>query len=139
MDALAGGRSRKAQLLSQKFGQLVILPNTQEDIHLGDLLFQFLPVSLNQAACGHQHPADACLLVLRHFQNTVDAFFFGRVNKTAGIDDEHLRLGGIFRKSVACRSQKPQHTLRIHLILGAAKTDNTDLHTVLSLRGHPLL
>ena len=118
-----------AQLLGQEPRQLLILPDSQQDVDLRQLFRQLLPIPLREAARGHQHPTAAPLLVLGHLQDGVDALLLGRVDEAAGVHDQHLRLLGVGGELIAGPPQQAQHPLRVHLVLGTAKADDAYVHT----------
>ena len=68
-----------------------------DGIDLGHVFPDIAAVALDQAA-GHDQPLrPADFLVLRHLQNRVDGFLLGRIDETAGVDDQDIRLIGMRR------------------------------------------
>ena len=57
----------------------------------------------------------------------VDGFALGRVDETAGIDDHHVSAHNVSLDGVAGFLDTVHHPLAVHLILGAAKRNKTDI------------
>lgn len=59
-------------------------------------------------------------------QDFVNGFFFGRINKSAGIDDDDIRVGMFVNQGMAGLAEKSSHDFRINQIFRTAQTDNID-------------
>ena len=89
-------------------------------IHFRQLLFDLAPVALHHATGHHQTLRPPELLVLRHLQNRVDGFLLCRVNKRAGIDDNHVRFIGTGCQFMPAFGQPAHHHLAIDKVFRAA-------------------
>ena len=94
----------------------------------GISLLQLVAIALGQAAGDDQPLAGAVLLVLRHLEDGVDRLLLGRVDERAGVDDEHVGVGGVLRQLVARLLREPEHHLGVDEILRTAEGNQTDLH-----------
>ncbi len=99
-------------------------------VHLGQLFPDVRPVALHQAARHDQLLRLAGLLVRGHFENRVDRFLLGRVDETAGVDDEHVGLVRVGGELMPARGELAHHDLAIDQVFGASKTDKTDFQGV---------
>ena len=98
-----------------------VIGGAHDAVHLGQLGHDLLTVALAQAA-GHQNPAHQPRFFQRaHLQDVVDGFAFGAVDKTAGVDDHHIRPLGIALQRHARVHTQRHHLLRIHPVLVAAQ------------------
>ena len=110
-----------AERLFQRLGQLLVLAHAKEQIHLGDFLAQRLFIALHQAARGHQQFAFAGFLVFRQRQDGINALLLGRVDETAGVHDQDVRLLLVCGNAVTGVFQYAEHQLGIHGVFAAAK------------------
>ena len=113
-----------------------VLADADDRVHLRDFLFDFLLITLGQAA-GHHHRADGSLLLeLGHFQNVVNGFLFGVFNKAAGVDNDGIRLVHIGDDLKPCLSELCQHHFPIHQVFGTSQRNHSNLmiHPILLYR-----
>ena len=95
-------------------------------VDLGHVLADVAAIALDQAA-GHDQPfgvADA--FVLGHFEDGVDGFLLGRIDKTAGVDDQHIGLIGLRGELMPAGGELAHHDFAVDKILRATETDKTD-------------
>ena len=90
------------------------------------LALDLIAIALDQASRHDQLFCPADLLVLGHFEDGVDRFFFGRIDEAAGVDDEHVGLIGMWRELVPAGHKLPHHDFAVNQILGTAQADKTD-------------
>ena len=100
-------------------------------VHIRYISANLIAVAFDQAARNDQLLCAASVadLVIRHFQDRVDAFLLGRIDERAGVDDDDV---GVLRGWSQLRTgvvQKAHHHLTIHQIFGAAERDKTDART----------
>jgi hypothetical protein len=119
-------------LLSSSFLDLVRPDNS---VHLGHILLDIAPIALNKTARHHETLRVADLLVFGHLQNRVNRFPFGRIDKTAGIDDQNICLIGMGRQFVAMGGEFAHHDFTVDEILGATEADETDFQGEFFLSG----
>ena len=100
----------------------------EQRVDLGNLILQFVPVSLGEAPGDHQPLARAGLLQLRHLEDGVDGFLLGLVDERARVDDEDVGLARIGGERVPGLLGQPQHHLGVDEVLGAAEGDHSDFH-----------
>ena len=93
----------------------------KDRVYLRDLIKDLLLVTLCQASGHDQSLQPALFLILRHLQNGLDTFFFCVMDKTTGIDDDHIRFLLIIHHLISFFCKKPQHHFRIYQIFVAAK------------------
>jgi len=70
-----------------------VIIDTKKDIDFREFFLQGRSISLRQTT-GNDQPG-ASLPFFCHIQNTVDGLLFCILNKTAGIDEDHIRFGHI--------------------------------------------
>ena len=99
----------------------IIAAGSDNGVYLRNFLQNFFLVALCHTAGDNQRLTDAVLLHAGQIQNSLNALFFGRINKAAGIDDNNIRLRLVVRHGKASAGQFSQHMLRIHQIFVASK------------------
>ena len=104
------------------------LTRSENRVDLGNLLAQFVSIALRQAAGHDQSLARTGLLVLRHLEDGVDRFLLRLVDERAGVDDEHVGVGGIPGELMPLFLGEPQHDLGVDEVFGAAEGDHPNLH-----------
>ncbi len=75
------------------------LVGADHGVDFGKLLLDIVAVAFNEATGDDKLARPPGLLVLRHLDDGVDGFLFGRVDEAAGIDDQNVgitRIGGEF-------------------------------------------
>ena len=101
--------------------QFGILVHAQQQVDLRDFLQQVARIPLAEAAGDGQHFAAAGFLVLGHFQNRIDGFLLGRIDKTAGIDQQNIRFLRPVGQEEAPVLQQAQRRFGIHPVLVASE------------------
>ena len=101
---------------------------TYDGISLGDIIEQFLLVTLTETARDNQTAAAPGLLVLGHIEHRRDGLLLGRLDKGTRIDDKDISLCWLVRNLDTMLLQNSQHNFRIDEILGTTKTDKTCFH-----------
>ena len=124
---LAEGLLLPLQGIFDGIGQALVLVHAHQQVNLGDFLQQALFIALGQAARHHQQAAAPRLLVFGHFQNRVDGFLLGGLDKAAGVHHQHVRLGRVAGKFIPLVSQKAQRGFGVHAVLVAAKGNHANL------------
>ena len=71
----------------------------------------------------------------QRFADGIETFLFGAVEKTAGIHDNDIRTGVVWRKLIPFRPQTRDYALAIDKGLRASQRDNADLWWVLGPAG----
>ncbi len=104
------------------------LTRAENRVDLGNLLTQFVAIALRQAAGHDQSLTRAGLLVLRHLEDGVDRLLLRLVDERAGVDDEHVGVGGIAGQLMPLFLGEPEHDLGVNEVLGAAERDHSNLH-----------
>src|ERR1051325_586378 len=74
---------------------VIYLAGADESIHLGQRRFQVVAITFDQTAGHDQSRRFAVGLQARRFENGIDRFLLGRVDETAGVDDEGVGLVGV--------------------------------------------
>ena len=69
-------------------------------------------------------------LCSRHLEDGVDRFLLGLVDERAGVDDEHVGVGGIAGQLMPRLLGEPEHHLGVDEVLGAAEGDHSNLHAM---------
>ena len=97
-----------------------------KDVHLGDALPQRRPKALGEAS-GHDEPARAArLLVAGEVEDRVDRLLLRLVDKGAGVDHQHVGLGGIHHQSMPVAHEQALHHLAVDEVLRAAEREEVD-------------
>ena len=123
-------RAKQAALLEtlsqgavDDLGDFFAAENADDVIDLGNLLEEVLLLAFGQAA-GHDHRPHAPLLLERqHLANDAERFLPGRLDETAGVDNNHVGAVRVGSKCVPVLGQPAEHALRIDQVLGAAQAD----------------
>ena len=74
---------------------LVQFVGADQGIHFRHVRLDIAAVALDEATGHHQALRPPHFLVLGHFQNRIDRFLLGRVNKAAGVYDQDIGLIGM--------------------------------------------
>ena len=92
-----------------------------DGIHFRNIFTDLVAVTFDEAAGNDQFGCPAFSFEASHFENGVDRLLLGRVDKTAGIDDEDFRFLGPRRQACAGMVKQAHHDLGIDEILGTAE------------------
>ena len=111
---------------AQQLGQARIRAYAQQRVYLRHLFAQRRPVALYQTARRHQQAATAVALVPGHFQQRINGLLLGRVDKTAGVHDDDVRVCRPVRYPVARLAQQMQHLFGIHAVFRTAQRNDPD-------------
>ncbi len=111
------------QQIAADAGDLPELSGADDTVEFRQLLEQIALVALGQTTGGNQHPAGTRFFQLGMFQDRVDRFLFGFFDEPAGIDDDDFSLIRVSGQLKTVCGQRPEHDLRIDLILRAAQVD----------------
>ena len=101
---------------------------SEHRIDFRNLRAQLVAIALGQAAGDDQSLAGAGLLVLGHLEDRVDRLLLGFVDERAGVDDEHVGVGGIAGELMPLFLGEPEHHLGVDEVLGAAERDHSNFH-----------
>ena len=104
---------------------------SKDCVDLRNLLSQFVAIPLGQAAGDDQSFAGARLLVLGHLEDGVDRLLLRFVDERAGVDDEHVGVGGIAGELMPLLLGEPEHHLGVDEVLRAAERDHSNLHSLI--------
>jgi hypothetical protein len=87
-------------------------------------LFKQIPlIALCQTTSGDQHSAGTKFFQLGMLQDRINRLLFGFFDEPACIDDDDLSLLGVSGQLKPVCGKRPEHDLRIDLILRAAQVD----------------
>ena len=100
---------------------------SEEGVHLWQLLPELLRVALHETTCHYKPPTGSGLLEPGHLEDRVDRFFPGGLDESAGVDHEDLGGGGIRRDHHPVLSEGAHHDLGVHQVLGATQGDEAHL------------
>ena len=84
---------------------------TYDGIHFLNFRLDFFLITLCQTSCHNQCFQPAALFQLCHLKNRVNALLLGIIDKTAGIDDNSIRMCLIIGKTISLFSQHAEHDL----------------------------
>ncbi len=107
--------------------QMVQLGESEHEIDFGNLLLQFLLVPLDETADRHDR-LDASLFQLRGAEDGVDRLLLGRVDETAGIDQNHVGSRQIGCHDGAVPDQLAHEPFRVDRRFVAAEGGDAKLH-----------
>ena len=95
-------------------------------IDFRNILANLVAISLYQASGNNKSSRAASLLVSRHFQDRVYRLLFRRIDKRAGINDQHICGAWIVGHLRACLGKKAHHDFAVYQIFRTAETDEAD-------------
>ena len=101
-----------------------IVADANDGICLGEQFRRFFLIAFCQAAGQNDLFQGAVLFQGTQFQNGFDRFFFGGLDKSAGVYDCNVSFTGLCHKLIAVGTQLCQHTLRIDQILGTSQRNH---------------
>ncbi len=82
------------------------------------------PIALDEAPDNHDFLFGMLPFDIDQLQNFLNRLFYRRLNKTAGIDQQHLGCKRVFPEQPSLFLQGAEHYLGINKIFGAAETDH---------------
>ncbi len=107
-------------------GYLLAPEDADDLIDLGHFIEQLGLFPFRQAA-GHDDAADLALLFeAQHFADDGQRLLPGRLDKAAGVDDDHVGPLGLGDERVAGLGQGAQHSLGVNEVLGTAEADESE-------------
>ena len=105
---------------------LRVLGHADDGIDLGDLLGEFLRVTLAETA-GDDHALGRIIFLETHqVEDGVDRFLLGTLDESAGIDHQNVRGLRLLGNHKALSPEPPEDHLGIDQVLGTAQTDHVD-------------
>ena len=110
------------------------LAGAYDGVDFGDVGADFVAVALDQAA-GYDDAggfAAVLALVLDHFEDGVDGFLFGGIDKGTGVDDDDVGFVGAGDEVGAVVVEETHHDFGVDEVFGAAEGDETDFGAGLS-------
>ena len=102
-------------------GDLLIAAGAQKAVRLGQLLLDLLLIPLGHTARDQDFFQPARLLQLRHMQDDADGLLAGGGKETAGVDDCHVRPGGVLLEDVPGGPAQLHHLFTVDHVFGAAQ------------------
>ena len=96
-------------------------------VDLRDFLHDLLFVTFRQAAGNDHFEIGILLFILAGHENVLDGFGLGRLNKAAGVDDNHICFGRVSNRPCAHPSKSMAEHICVHLVFGAAQRNNGNL------------
>ena len=97
-------------------------------VDLGHFLKNALAVALGKATGDDYTAQSVVLFEPSNIENGIDRLTLGTFDKSAGVDDNYIRLRFVGGDLISCLEQLVEHDLRIKLILRAAERNKSDLH-----------
>ena len=125
-----GAKIRDLLVLQQRFNgryDFRVAAGSQNAVHFGHLLHDFVLVPLGQAAGDQNLAHQALLFQLGGLQNVVDGLGLGGVNKPAGVDHHHVAAHNVLLDGVSGFLHPVHHPLAVHLIFRAAKGNKSNI------------
>ena len=111
-----GRYSLSVQRLLDRLCNLGVAADAQHNVCLRDFTDQLVAVTLCQTAGHHQHLDLSLIFQLRKFKDGFDGFSFGVLDKTTGIDDDHIALLCVRADFISVVDHQCQQDLGVHLI-----------------------
>ena len=96
-----------------------------DGIHVRNVLLNIGAIAFDKATRDNQALGAAGFLVLGHFEDGVDGFLLGRIDKAAGIDHDNVGIRRMRRKLMAAGGELAHHDLSIDEVFGASETYET--------------
>lgn len=107
-------------------GDVRVVVEAEHAVGLGQRLGELLAVPLGHAADRDDGLGSAVTLEVIGFQERVDGVLLGGFDEATGVDDRDVRFLGVLDELPAVRLQAACELLRVHLVTGAAKSDECD-------------
>ncbi len=117
---------RQTQDGREAVGDVRVVVEAEHAVGLRQRVRQLLAVALGHAAHRHDGLGSAVPLEVIGLQEGVDGVLLGGVDEATGVDDGDVRVGGVLHEVPAVRLQAACELLRVHLVTGAAKSDECD-------------
>jgi len=114
--------SRPANRLHNMFP----VKHTHQPINPRRIRQQLRLVPLHQATRDHHPLALSIFLQLDRLPDFRQRFGFRRFQKSAGIDNDGIRIRRIRRDGQPIISEQPQHPFAVHQVLGTTEADKSD-------------
>ena len=102
---------------------LVIGAGAEKKIHFGQSRHNIFTIPFGQTTRNDQPFANAAVFVFSQSQNGIDGFVYGRFNKTARVDHNHISILWMLCMLPSARLESAQHHFAVHLVPCTAKTD----------------
>jgi len=106
---------------------------SNKEVHLGHGVSQCAAITLGQAACHHKELTLSSLPGLGQFQNGINGFLSGTLDKTAGVYHDKPGLQRILYRLVATIHESAQNDLAVNPVFRATqapKIKGCRLHAV---------
>ena len=105
---------------------VVIAARSQDAVHLGHFPQNFLLIALRKAAGDQDLTDDPLLLQRAHGQDIINGLALSRVDKAAGVDDNHIRALDAAQQLITGLLKQIHHLLRVDLVFCTAQGDHPD-------------
>ena len=122
---MTGKRTRVGLRIANR-EDVVDLTGADERIDFRHLRFQFIAITFDQTTGDNQSRRFAVSLQPRRFENRVDRFLLGRVDKATGVDDDRVSLAGVRGHLITICFELAHHHLAIDEVLGTTETDKSN-------------
>jgi hypothetical protein len=99
---------------------------SNEKVHLGQFVGQFLRIPLGKATGDDQLLDLSFLFEPRDFNDGIDRLGFGSIDETASVNQHNIRIRRFVHHLVLVLLQQTRHDLRINQISGATQTHDTE-------------
>ncbi len=110
--------------------QLGQVPESQEEVDLGDRPLQLVTVPLDHAADGDERAEPAGVFEACGIEQRVDGLFLGRVDERARVHDQHIGVGAVFGRHGALSRERGRDALGVDGVLIAPEREDGELHRV---------
>ena len=112
---------------------------TEQNIDFRNLFRQFRLKFLREATRRDQFLAATRLFIRSRFEQRFHRFILGRLDKSASVDDDDVRLFQMLRQLIAALFHETDHFFRIDQIFRAAEADKSKFlfHSVFSVSFSP--
>lgn len=107
-------------------GDVGVVVESEDSVRLRQGLGEVLAVALGHTADRDDGLGSAVILQIVGFEEGIDGVLLGGFDEAAGVDDGDIRVGGVLDELPAVRCQAACKLLRVHLVTGAAKSDEGD-------------
>ena len=115
--AVPGGRKSRSRK------NLLQLARPDDSINFRNVLANLVAVTLDKTSRHNELTGGPGSLMLRHFEDGIDRFLFGRIDEGAGIDDQDFGVSRIRGHLGARAVQQSHHHLAVNQVFGAAERD----------------
>ena len=121
--SVIGSVETLSQSAVDDLGDFFAAENADDVIDLRNLLEKILLLAFGEAASHDYRPHAPLLLEGQHLANDPKRFLPGRLDETAGVDNNDVGAVRVGSKCVPVLRKPAEHALRIDQILGAAQAD----------------